>query len=162
MAFDAFIQLDGIEGESTRNGFEGWIELESFSFGARNPSTIGSGGGGGAGKAELGRFNFSKTTDKASPIIFQNCCAGRHYPKVKVVLHKSSGEDAALDYLVYEFERVFVESIDWQGQAGASDRPYENVSLAFGKVKITYTPQTETGAKGSPVIGSWDVTAVSR
>jgi len=161
MAFDAFIQLDGVEGESTRKGFEKQIELLSFSFGARNTSSIGSGGGSGSGKAEVGRFHFSKWTDKTSPVLFMNCCKGSHYPKVKVTLHKAGG-DEAVDYLVYEFEKVYVESIDWQGQSGSGDdRPYENLSIAFGKVTVTYTPQTETGVKGSPVVGTWDLLAVS-
>ena len=155
MAFDAFLTIDGVESESTREGFEGQIELLSFHMGASNPSTIGSGGGGGAGKATLSSFNCTKVTDKASPGLFQACCQGKHFPKAKVTLHKAGG-DKAVDYLVYEFEKVFVESIDWSGASGGDDRPIEQLSLAYGKVTVTYTPQTEKGVKGSPVVGSWD------
>jgi type VI secretion system secreted protein Hcp len=102
-----------------------------------------------------------KVTDAASPALFQACCAGKHFPKAKVVLHKAGG-DAAVDYLVYEFEKCFVESIQWSGASGGDDRPMESVSLAFGKVTITYVAQSVTGAKGAPVVGSWDVMAVSK
>lgn len=161
MAFDAFIELEGVKGESTRKGFEGQIELLSFSFGASNPTTIGSGGGGGAGKVSISAFNFNKWSDAASPPMFQACCQGKHFPKAKVTLHKAGG-DEAVDYLVYEFEKCYIENISWSGSSGGDDRPMESVAMAFGKVTVTYTPQTETGAKGSPVVASWDLMAVSK
>src|SRR5689334_24466629 len=60
MAFDSFLKLDGVAGESVRSGFEGWIEIYSFSMGASNPSSIGtSGAGAGAGKVSLSGFNYT-------------------------------------------------------------------------------------------------------
>jgi len=32
------------------------------------------------------------------------------------------------------------------------------VSLSFSQVKITYTPQTTSGAKGTPNVKGWDLT----
>jgi type VI secretion system secreted protein Hcp len=160
MATDAFLELDGVEGESTRKGFEGQIELISFSLGGHNPSTIGAGGGGGAGKVSLTPFTFMKVSDKASPTMFQAMCTGKHFPKAKVTIHKAGGEEA-VDFLVYEFEKVFIEDMNWSGGSG-SDVPMESVAMAYGKVTITFTPQTETGAKGSPVVASWDQMLVSK
>ncbi|TVP73637.1 MAG: type VI secretion system tube protein Hcp [Gemmatimonadales bacterium] len=161
MAFDAFLKIEGVEGESTRKGFEKMIEIESFSFGARNPTSIGSGGGGGAGKVSLSNFNVTKKSDAASPALFQACCSGKHFPKAEITLHKAGGEEA-LPYLTYSFEKVFIESIDWGGAGGSDDRPSEQVSLAFGKVEILYQPQSETGAAAGAVSASWDQMAVSR
>lgn len=162
MAFDAFLKVEGIEGEATRKGFEKQIEIMSFSLGAANPTSIGSGGGGGSGKATLSSLSLMKTSDKSSPVLFQSCCQGKHFPKATVTLHKAGG-DEAVDYLVYELERVYVESIQWSGSSGGGDdRPSESLSLAFGKITVTYTEQTQTGAKGSPVVGSWDVQLVSK
>lgn len=162
MAYDAFLSVDGVNGDSTRQGFEGQIEVTSFSWGAVNPVTMGPGGGSGAGKAELSTFNIAKYTDSASPALFQACASGKHFPNAKLTLHKAAGDDA-LDYLVYEFDHVYVESINWSGAAGTGDdTPQENLSLAFGKVTITYTPQSEAGEPGTPVVASWDQQAVSR
>jgi len=110
MAFDAFIKIPGVEGESTRKGFEKHIEVLSFSLGASNPSSVGSGGGGGSGKASLSSFSIMKHSDIASPVLFQKCCAGDHFDKVTVTLNKAGGH-AALNFLVYEFEEVFVDSV---------------------------------------------------
>jgi len=161
MAFDAFLELEGVEGESTRKGFEKKIELLSFQFGAHNPTSIGSGGGAGAGKVTLANFNIVKMTDSASPAIFQACCSGKHFDTAKITLHKAGG-DEALPYLTYEFGTVYVENINWSGSSGGDDRPVENVSLAFGKISILYKAQAEAGAAAGTFSASWDQMAVTK
>ena len=161
MAFDAFLKIDGVNGEATRKGFEKQMEIQSFSWGASNPSTIGAGGGGGGGgKVSVSSFNVMKKSDSASPILFQACCKGDHFATAVVTLNKAAGA-AALDFIKYEFEEVYVDSVQWSGASGGDDTPSESVSFSFGKVSITYTPQNKDGSKGSPAVGAWDLTAVS-
>jgi len=157
MAFDAYLKFDGIDGEVSKKGFEKHIELYSFSLGASNPTSIGVSGGGGAGRASLSSFNFMKKTDSASPLLYQACCSGKHFPKVKATLNKATGAKP-LDYLTYEFEECFVSSIQWSGSSGGDDTPTESVSVDFASMKVTYTPQTGTGDPGSPVIGNYSLT----
>lgn len=161
MAFDAYLKLDGIDGEAAKKGFEKHIELYSFSLGVANPTTIGVGGGGGAGRASLSSFNFMKKTDSASPTIYQSCATGKHFPKVKVTLNKASG-GKPLDYLTYEFEECFISSVQWSGATGGDDTPTESVSIDFAAMKVTYTPQTATGDPGSPVVGNYSQTQGAR
>jgi type VI secretion system secreted protein Hcp len=161
MAFDTFLKIEGIDGESTRKGFEKQMEIQSFSWGASNPATIGAGQGGtGGGKVSVSSFNIMKRTDAASPLLFQACCQGDHYPKATVTLNKAAGK-APIDFLKYEFEEVYVDSVQWSGTTGGDDTPMESVSFSFGKVTVTYTPQKVDGSKGSPAVGSWDLTLVS-
>lgn len=155
MAYDAFLKIEGVDGESTRDKHEGEIEILSFSWGVSNPTTIGTGSGAGAGRASLTSFNVMKKSDKASPKLFQHCAQGKHFPKATVVFRAAGGENS-LEYLKYEFEEVFVESVQWSGSSGGDDRPTESLSLAFGKVEVTYTPQTAAGDPGAPVVASWD------
>jgi len=155
MAYDAFLKIDDVDGESTREGHEGEIEIYSFSWGASNPSTVGMGSGGGAGRVSISSFNFMKKTDKASPGLFQACCGGDHKDKATLTL-RAAGGDSSVPYLKYEFENVFVESVQWSGSSGGDDRPTESVSLAFGKVTVTYTEQADTGDTGTPIVASWD------
>ena len=162
MAYDAFMWLKGGEpeakGESTDKTFasKGAFEIYSFSWGASNPVTIGSAtGGAGAGKVSISSFNVMKKTDSASPALFLNCCKGKHFTEAHVVLRKAGGE--ALEYLTYDFEEVFVESVQWSGSSGGDDVPTESVSFAFGKVDLKYTPQKGKGEKGTPIPATWDV-----
>jgi type VI secretion system secreted protein Hcp len=163
MAFDTYLQLNGLDGESTRTGFEKWIELFSFSFGVANPTTVGAGTAGmSAGKASVSSFNVMKKTDSSSPTLFQKCCIGDHFSTAKVSLNKASGDKTKpLTFLTYDFKEVYIESIQWSGSTGGDDTPTESVSLAFASVTITYTPQTKTGTAGTPVVASWDVTTVA-
>ena len=79
---------------------------------------------------------------------------GRH-------LEQSGRRTTALDFIKYEFDEVYVDSVQWSGSSGGDDTPSESVSFSFGKVSITYTPQNKDGSKGSPAVGAWDLTAVS-
>jgi len=164
VAFDTFLQLDGLDGESTRAGFEKWIEIYSFSFGASNPTTVSAGSSGmSAGKVSLSSFNVMKKTETSSPTIFQMCCVGDHFKTAKLTLNKASGDKKTpLSFLVFAFTEVYVESIQWSGSTGGDDTPTESVSFAFASVTVTYTPQQKTGAAApKPIIGSWDQTTVS-
>jgi type VI secretion system secreted protein Hcp len=155
MAFDAFLKIDGLNGESTRKGFEKQLEIKLFNWGATNQATIGAGGGG-AGKVSVTTFNISKKTDAASPLLFQSCCNGTHYAKAVATLIRS-GSGAPDQFIQYELEKVYVQSVQWSGATGGDDTPMESVSFAFSKVSITYTPQNPDGSKGSPSIGTWDL-----
>jgi type VI secretion system secreted protein Hcp len=164
MAYDAFMWLTGgdpeAKGETTDKTYKDKkaFEIYSFSWGASNPTTIGSASGGaGAGKVSISSFNVMKKTDTASAALFTNCCKGAHFTAANVVLRKAGG--TALEYLKYDFEEVFVESIQWSGSSGGDDTPSESVSFAFAKVSITYEPQTGKGAEGTKVSAVWDLRA---
>ncbi len=160
MAFDAYLKLDGIKGEATAKGFEGAIEIHSFSWGASNPVTSSGGHGHGAGKVSISSFNVMKKTDNASATLFANCCAGKHIPKATVHLRKAGGEQS--EYLTYTFGDVMVESVQWSGSSGGDDTPAESLSLAFSKVEIKYLSQDKTGKLGNPQIGSWDLKTLTK
>ncbi len=161
MAFDAYIELDGVPGESKKKGKENQIEIFSFSWGSSNPTTVSANSGISAGRASVSSFNVMKQTDKASPVLFQSCCSGKVHGTMKVTLRKTSGGDAKTptkDFLVYTFTDVMVESVQWSGSAGGDDVPTESVSFAFTTVKIEYFPQdTETGKLGAAVSANWDI-----
>jgi len=159
MAVDMFLKLDGITGEATRQNYTGWIELDSFSFGASNPVSIGTGStGAGAGKVSLSSFNVMKRTDSSSPVLFQKCCQGQHFAKATIALNKAGGT-ASLKFLTYDFTELFTESIQWSCGAGGDDTPAEAISFAFASVNVTYTPQKVDGTAGSAVVAGWDVKA---
>ena len=55
MAFDGFIKLDGIDGESLDERNKGWIEIVAYDFGVSQSTsaTASSNGGAGSGRASL-------------------------------------------------------------------------------------------------------------
>ena len=157
--FDAFLSIEGVDSESTRKGFEGQIEIQSFSIGANNPTSIGAGGGAGAGKVNVGNFNVMKKTDAASPLLFQACCTGKHFPKATVTFHKA-GEQQMV-FLEYKFDTVFIEDIQWSGASGGDEVPMESLSLAFGKIEMAYTKQKPDGTPDASIVAGWNLMTVT-
>lgn len=150
MAFDTYLEIPDIPGEAT--GMPNTIEIYSFSWGASNPVTIGSGTGGiSAGKVSVSSFNVMKKTDKASAKLFLNACTGAVIAEMTIHMRKQTGAGGQTDFLVYKFTEVMVESIQWSGSTGGDDSPTESVSFAFAKVNITYSGQGADG--GLAVLG---------
>lgn len=164
MAFDTFLDIEGVPGECTATGFENKIEIYSFSWGASNPTTVGSGSTGlSAGKVSISSFNVMKKTEKSSPVLFAACCNGKHYDTATVTMRKAAGEAGQKAFLTYTFSDVMVESVQWSGSSGGDDTPTESVSLAFAKVEIEYLQQdSKGGAVGKPIKASWDLTKVAK
>lgn len=164
MAFDTFLDLAGCEGESTAKDMTGKIEIYSFSWGASNPTTVGSSSTGlSGGKVSISSFNVMKKTEKSSATLFAACCNGKHFDTATVTMRKASGEGGQKAFLVYKFTDVMVESIQWSGSSGGDDTPTESLSLAFAKVEIEYQQQdSKGGAVGKPVKASWDLTTVAK
>ena len=144
MAFDTYLAIPDIPGEAT--GMPGAIEIYSFSWGASNPVTIGSGSGGiSAGKVSVSSFNIMKKTDKASAKLFLHACTGTVIPEMTVTMRKQTGAGGQAAFLVYKFKEAYVESIQWSGSTGGDDSPTESVSFAFAQVNITYSGQDDSG-----------------
>jgi len=62
MAFDAFLKIEGIEGDSQQKGHPGEIEVASFSWGETSSGDPARGGGAGTGKVQMQDFEDALTT----------------------------------------------------------------------------------------------------
>lgn len=163
MAMDAYLWIDGVKGEATADGLKDYMEIMSYSFGASNPASIGTGSGGaGTGKASLSSFNVMKFSEAGSAELFQRSCEGKHFPKAKVVLRKATGEGGQSPYLEYEFEEVYIDSIQWSGSSGGDDRPTESLSFSFAKLTITYYKQDAKGAVSKDKQAFWNVRTAAK
>lgn len=156
MAYDAFLKLDGITGESQKTGHDGEIDIMSFSWGASNSTSVGTGTGASTGKVNISDFSIMKTTDSSSPNLFQKCCDGSVIATGVVTLQRQV-QGSATPYLVYNFTNVYVTSIQWSGSGGAGDSPMESVSFCFEQGTVDYTPQADEGGAGSAVHGGWNI-----
>lgn len=154
MAYDAFLKLDGMEGESTDDKYKGYVEVQSFSMGITHLTTVGSAtGGAGSGRTSVGELQIQKVVDKSSAVLFQKCATGEHFAKGKLIVRKAGGTQ--MEYLIYNMENVFVTSIHFSS-AGGEENANESLSLAYGKVGFDYHPQKPDGSQGPAIHGGWD------
>jgi type VI secretion system secreted protein Hcp len=156
MAVEIFLKLDGIEGESQKQGAENQIEIFSFSNGAANPSSVSFGTGHGTGKVDITSLSLQKQLDKASPKLFQACCKGTHIANGTLIVRESTGSDNPQTYWQYEMKEIFVDGISWGGSTGGG-KPSESISLSFKSIEINYWPQNSDGSLGTKIPASWDV-----
>jgi len=166
MAVDAFIWFEnpGVstapEGETLDKTYSDKkaFEIKDFSFGVENPTTIGSStGGAGAGKIKFNEFTIKKTTDKASPLFFKNCCVGSHYKTVTIEMRKAGGDPTASGkpFLQFKFDTVFTTKIDWSGPG--DEGPEESITFVYGKLGVKYWLQVpDKGTQGDQKFSGWD------
>lgn len=161
MAFDSFIKIDGIPGESTDEKHKEWIEILSFDHHIEQPasSTASSVGGATAERVNHGTFNFVHQLDKATPKLLEACCTGKHIKEVTIEFCRAGGDK--VKYMEIKLEQVLISSVADSGSAsGNSGFPTEVVALSYGKIKWTYTQQKrEDGSAGGNVSSGWDLTA---
>jgi len=158
MAFDAFLYIKGIEGESTDGAHTGWIEVLSYSHGLSQPATARSAAGSAAGeRCNHQDFSIVKVLDKTSPKLALWCCNGKHIPEVKLELCRATG--AKQKYMEYRMEDVIVSGVRPGGSAhGGETLPLEEVSFNYGKITWAYTETDhETGASKGDVRANWDL-----
>ena len=159
MAFDCFLKIDAIPGESTDNKHVDWIELISYSHTLAQPTSgsVSSGGGRTAERVDHGDFVITKLLDKSSPKLTLACCNGTHIPNVKIELCRSAGDKEK--YMEYLLNDVIVKSVSPEGmKSGDSPLPSEKVSFSYGKISWTYTElDHKTGKSKGNVQTYWDL-----
>ena len=156
MAFDGFIKIEGIDGDSTDENHKNWIEIQSYSHGLHQQvgGSRSSGGAATAGRVDHNDFSFMKEIDKATPLLTLHCCNGKHIPKVEVELCRAG--DKKNVFMKWTLEDVIVASVQTDGASGSA-MPSESVSLNYGKVLWTYTnTDPKKGTTGGKVESSWD------
>ncbi len=159
-SFDAFLQIDGIPGESTDGQHQDWIEILSFNWGinqtANSPNAAASSTGASAGRANFREFTITKTVDKASPNLMQACSTGQH---IKTAVLSVRGTGTNQDYLKVSLTSVLVSSFVQGGHAqnATEPTPSEQVRFDFTKVELSFTGQNADGTIETPVIGDGTV-----
>lgn len=156
MAFDMFLKLAGIPGESRDSKHKDEIDIFSFSWGvAQEEKASSAGAGGAAGKASFSDFNFMVPATKASPKLFLACASGQHLADATLTLRRA-GENP-IEFLVYKLSDILVTSFQESASSGGDDRPTDSFSLNFAKIEIAYKEQDAKGGAGSETTAGWDL-----
>ena len=160
MGFDGYVQVNGIDGDSTDTAHEKWIEIDGFS----HELTQATGGRGSAqgshagGRADHGDFTIQKRLDSASPALFLHCCKGQSIPEVVVELCRASGDKVT--FMKYTFTDVIVAGVKPKGEAKDEDMiPGEEINFRYSTVMLEYTPTTTDGGTGAGIQAGWSTSA---
>ena len=151
-AFDYFLRVDGIQGESADSKHKGEIEVLSWSWG-ETQATGSSGSGGGAGRVEMSDLTVVARVSKASPQLLLACASGKHF-KSAVLTGRKAGKGQA-EFLTFSLSDILVSSYQTGGSASV-EPPMDSVSLNFAKIQVEYKEQKADGSLGETVKVGWD------
>lgn len=161
MAFDAFLKIDGIPGESRDEKHKDWVEILSYRFGVRQPSRAWEvfSGKAVAERCDIQDFSISKTVDRASPLLFQACCTAKKLKEVTLVLCRATGKKEP--YFEVKLSDVIVESVLPNGRSGSAEGlPTEDVAFTFRQIEIAYSlTDQQTGKPKGQAKAFWKLTS---
>ncbi len=149
MAVDMFIRIGTLKGETRDKvyGPKAYIDVLAWSWGMSNSGTAHTGGGAGAGKANVQDLSITKYIDASSPALMLACCKGTHYDDAELVVRKAG--DTPVEYVKVTLTEVLITAVS-TGGSGGEDRLTENVTLNFAKAKFSYTEQDAQGKPKTP------------
>ena len=142
---EIFLELDGIEGESTTQGFEDQIELGSFHFGVGKNRDK---------PAAFSEISVTKQLDKSSPTLMLRTANGATIPSARVRFAEE-GDAGLVVYLRYCFTGVRITG--FTQSSGGGGRPQESLTFSYGTIVQSYTQQSAGGGLGTVFDEGWDL-----
>ena len=156
MAHDAYLQLDGVKGESADERHKNWIEVFSVTGSVHQPRAVAISTAGGltTGRAELSNISFKKLADLSSPVLKQHSAMGKTLPKAVFEFMRADSDGKPITYYRVTLENVMVSGITFDSSNGGIIT--EQVHLAYSKIKWEYVKQSVRGGTEGNTLGSWD------
>ena len=150
-----YMKYGDIKGAVTTDGFEDWIELNSFQWGASRH--IGTAARGSTtrehSEPSLSEITVTKLSDVASPKLFLDSVAGKLDNKVTIKFTTTT-KGKVETFLTYEMENT---GLSHYSLSSGGEAPMESLSLNYTKITETFTGH-DPGVSGSPETVGYDLT----
>jgi len=169
-AFDIFLKLDGIDGESKTKGHEKEIEVLSYDQSIDASLYRDGTGGSGIGKSTFSSVRIRKPLDSASIPIALACASGLHIQSARIAFRRPS---PPLDFYVVTLEDVLLThagqcattgtqsplAFETLAKSPSGAALLEEVTMYFSKIRWEYRRIGPKGTGLPPITGGWDVNA---
>jgi type VI secretion system secreted protein Hcp len=151
MVFDAFLKIDGIEGECADNSHRNEIEVLSFNWGIDQEKTHSSSPSAGD-RVNFHPFSIVKKLDKSSPKLAIACISGEVIKNIRLELRRAGGDQQPI--MEYRFSDVLITSFRPAGTVNSESILLEEVSFSYAKIELRYM---QKGAGN--IAAGWDLRA---
>jgi type VI secretion system secreted protein Hcp len=148
------------KGESNLTGFEGKIEILSYSWNISNPiQSSPSNTGRTTGRPNFGELVITKKLDLTSPLFAFSCASAENIGTVKLILVRqdlSASGDAGTNftYMTYTLANSLVSSVS---VGGSGDIPVETVTLNYSAINWEYHAQLTELNQEDTLPKGWDL-----
>ncbi|MBN1369585.1 MAG: type VI secretion system tube protein Hcp [Dehalococcoidaceae bacterium] len=151
-AYDMFIKIEGMDGESTDANHMKWVDVLEYGWGIEEVP-----GGTSRTTGSIMHLDLvvTKTLDKTSPGLAIKCSKGENIPSVILAISQAGGGRTQI--MRYTLEDVVIKSIHVSGNAADEIRPVEEVSFSYRKITWLYTELDATGKAKGNVEFTWNV-----
>ncbi|MEG0332926.1 MAG: type VI secretion system tube protein Hcp [Akkermansia sp.] len=170
MAFDSYIQISGVEGQSTDSAHSAWIDVISFKHGSAQETKF-TNNTNAIGRGVMEPFIFVHLLDKATPLLQKFCMSGQNIETVKFEVCAQIGGGKQKVYevdmknaRVVEAQVITVDAtltkdtlLAGVGRDSSAVRLVEQISLIADEYKWTTHTFKSTGELAGDVAGGWNV-----
>ncbi|MGJ8726248.1 MAG: Hcp family type VI secretion system effector [Roseibacillus sp.] len=123
----AYIKFDGIIGEVSETGFEGYIKFDGFKIEIDGTKAT----------EKFGIPSFSFQMEKSSPRLMLACANGLTIPSATIIMTRPHSSGQEKSYLKYELTNVRVLTYG-SDRNELTDIPADSFSLNYEEIKVTY------------------------
>jgi VCBS repeat-containing protein len=142
------LKVDGIAGDSTVDGYEGYFAVDAYTFGVLNQLSGGTGGGGGAGRATFDPLMVDLAgLPPGLATLMANAATGRHIPTIDLVGLNVAGDQTS------EIYHLKLNDVTVAGVATGDDTA---IAFNYGRVTETIKGQNPDGSLDSGQTFSYD------
>ncbi len=149
-----YMNYEGITSDTTAEGHEKWVELNSFQFGVGRgiSSPTGSSMNRESSAPSVSEITVTKVMDAATSALFDESLQGEGK---KVTIDFCKTDKGKLE--VYETYTLTNCMISGFSTSSGGDRPTESLSLNFTKVELKCTTHNADGTAGEPKTVTYDI-----
>jgi type VI secretion system secreted protein Hcp len=156
---DIYVKFNGkfkIDGESSDDEHQKWLEVESWAHAISQPksATASSAGGHTAERCEHADMSFVKHIDLTSPKLWEACSAGHTFDEVTIDFLRADGAKR-VKYLEIKLKHVIVSNVTPSVQGEGV--PTEAFSLKYAAIQWNYTAQAIAGGQKGNSTGAWSL-----
>ncbi|HSF06185.1 MAG TPA: type VI secretion system tube protein Hcp [Methylomirabilota bacterium] len=153
-AFDGYLFMQGLKGESIAKGREGWIIIRSLLWSHGQPGASATSPT--PSRVQFGPLAVTKPTDSASPALALAAATGQVIPAVVIDLARRGDSNPV--FLKLELFDVRITLYSAGGAtAGADSTPSEELKLSYGRIRWTAFTLDPVGKVLGKTTGGWDL-----
>ncbi len=152
-----YVKLDGISGDITTQGYQGWVECLHMYFGGASKkvsTTVGDTNNRVQSRPYFAEIALVKHSDCSSPNIF--AAAHSSQPLDKIEIQFVATNDNPAPYEKYVLTNAYISHVSREFSVG-QDRPLEFLTINFEKIETTYYPHNSEGQMGSPISSGYNL-----
>ena len=157
MAINAFLKIDGFDGEATLQEFEGQIEVIAHHFLVQRKIGNMSDSRDATGRPTFSPFTITKFMDKSSTMLIKACLNNQTMSEIVLTITKTGDDGAPIKYLTYTLYDVTVVSFEPLDDID-SEVLKETITFSFSNFSMNYIPDTFGSAQGN-IEASYDLKA---